>query len=75
MAIDEKVKEILQFVFELDGNSDVSSLSIDTVSDWDSMKQVAIVSALENEFDLFIEIEDAEKMTSYVQIVDYLNKN
>lgn len=74
MANEEKVKEILQFVFELDENTDVTSLSIDTIKDWDSMKQVAIVSALENEFDLFIEIEDAEKMTSYSQIMAYLNQ-
>lgn len=72
MDIEDKVKEILQFVFELSEEHDVTSYSVDTVDEWDSIKQVAIITALENEFEQFIEIETAEQLTSYTKIINYL---
>ena len=72
MEIKNKIAEILRFVFELSDDIEVSSLSADNRSDWDSMKQVTIVSALESEFDIFIEVDDAASLMSYEKIVSFV---
>lgn len=41
----------------------------------DSLDIVELVMALEEEFDLEIPDEDAEKITTVGQAVDYINKN
>lgn len=73
--MESKVKEILCFVFSINEDYDMSKVNIDMIDSWDSMKQVAIVSAIENEFDLFIEVEDAISLTSYEKIIQYLESN
>lgn len=70
-----KVKEILCFVLNLGQDYDMSEANIDVIKSWDSIKQVSIISAIENEFDLFIEVEDAINLTSYEKIIQFLEEN
>ena len=39
---------------------------------WDSLGQVNLMMALEQSFDLYIEVEDFEKLKSVPTILDYL---
>lgn len=40
---------------------------------WDSLGHVNLMMALEQTFDIYIEVEDFEKLTSVRAIVDYLS--
>ncbi len=71
MEINNKVKEILQIVFGVDYAHTVNVFNAETIDGWDSMKQVLLISALENEFDAFIEADEATSLTSYKKIVEY----
>ncbi|VAW56949.1 hypothetical protein MNBD_GAMMA07-2579 [hydrothermal vent metagenome] len=75
MSQENKIREILSFIFDLDNDADFESLSIEANASWDSMKQVTIITALENEFDLFIESDDAVNLTSYTKILQYVERN
>lgn len=57
---DEKVTENAKFIEDLGA---------------DSLDQVELVMALEEEFDTEIPDEEAEKITTVQQAIDYINKN
>ena len=73
MSVEDQVSEIMSFLFKIDVCS-VSDLNIESISEWDSMKHVALIAALENEFDLFIEVDDAVDLTSFTKIILYLKQ-
>jgi acyl carrier protein len=72
----DKVIEIMAQVMnvkasDLDGNS-----SPDTIEDWDSLKHMSLVLALENQFDMqFSEDQITAEMLSVQQIVDVISAN
>lgn len=67
-----KVREILSFLLELPENTIYEELTSDSVSGWDSMKQVILIGAIENEFDIYIDAKDAASLNSYKSLVKYL---
>ena len=72
MDIETITKNIFQEVFPLADNRQPESISIDSEPSWDSMKQLTIITAIENEFDIFIDAADAAKLTSFKRITDFL---
>ncbi len=72
------IEDIFKSVLELDETVDVNSISRDGQQNWDSMAHVALVSALDDEFDLVIGIKDAIRITTFPDCVtvirDYLEK-
>jgi len=75
MSQTQTIEKILSFVLNISGDYDFNSLSIDTNQNWDSMKHVTIITAIENEFDIFIEADDATLLTSYEKIMNYVKSN
>ena len=73
MSIEERVKKIV--VEQLGVNEDEVSNESSFVDDLgaDSLDTVELVMALEEEFDTEIPDEDAEKITSVQQAIDYVN--
>ena len=71
----EKVKYILQIVLKLNSIESVDDVSMDKLFNWDSMAHLSIVTGIENEFDIFIEADEAEQLTSYNNILQFLNKH
>jgi len=69
------VKEIILAVIEIKDKNLVEQLSMDNEESWDSMKQLTIITALENEFDIFIEASEASNLTSYDLILDFVNNH
>lgn len=45
---------------------------IDQVDEWDSLAQINIISQLEKEFSIFVEIEAFEKLLSVQDIIDLI---
>jgi len=69
------VKDIILAVIEIKDKNLVEQLSMDNEESWDSMKQLTIITALENEFDIFIEASEASNLTSYDLILDFVNNH
>lgn len=70
----ERVKEIMADIMLLDPASIDERSSMDTVERWDSLAQINLVSALEEEFGVTFEVEDFETMTSFRSIMDALTE-
>lgn len=63
--IDERIKDVMAGVFEIDValiNEDSTQASIDT---WDSIKTLDLIVALEEEFEVSIPLEEVGNMTSF----------
>jgi acyl carrier protein len=73
--IDERVKKIV--IEQLGAKEDEVSNSSSFVDDLgaDSLDTVELVMALEEEFECEIPDEEAEKITTVQQAIDYVNSN
>ena len=74
-SIEDRVQKIV--VEQLGVKEDVVTPSASFVDDLgaDSLDTVELVMALEEEFECEIPDEDAEKITSVQQAIDYINAN
>lgn len=70
--VDEKLINLLSNVFNISTNSVVPELTKDDVGSWDSLKQMDLVTSIEREFDLTLDIPDIIRMTSVKEIAGVL---
>ena len=75
MSVEEKVKEIIVDQLGVDENQVVESASFIEDLGADSLDTVELVMALEEEFDIEISDEDAEKISKVQDAIDYINNN
>lgn len=71
--------EKLNIVFAEVFSVEVSALNADfdknSVDSWDSVHQLSLTSAVEDEFDIMLDAEDILGFTSYVNAKDILIRN
>ena len=72
MSLDEKVKEIIVNELGVDANEVVPEASFINDLGADSLGTVELVLAFEKEFGIEIPEEDAEKLTSVGDAINYL---
>ncbi len=72
MSVEEKVKEIIVDQLGVDEKQVNSEASFIDDLGADSLDTVELVMALEEEFDIEIPDEDAEKITTVQNAVDYI---
>ncbi len=70
--MEERVKAILADIFMIDPSEIGSHTSMETLAQWDSLAQIDIVSALEEEFGVTFEVEDFELMTEFSAVMETL---
>ena len=73
-AVDEKVKQIIVEQLGVDEGEVTSSASFVDDLGADSLDTVELVMALEEEFEIEIPDEDAEKITTVHQAIEYINE-
>lgn len=66
MLGEERLREVVAAMLELDPGDVGPSTSTDTVPTWDSVRHMNLVIALEQAFDITIPDEDVADMTSYL---------
>jgi len=71
----ERVKQIISTLFNVDEGSLTSESSAKDISAWDSMGQLMLILELEQQFDIQIPPERAEKLISISQIVDFVEES
>jgi acyl carrier protein len=74
-SVEEKVKHIIVEQLGVDAEEVKAEASFVDDLGADSLDVVELVMALEEEFGLEISDEDAEKLASVKQAVDYIQKN
>ena len=63
--IEKKLKNVFSVVFELDSNSINENSSPDNIDNWDSLKHMMLISALEEEFDVQFSDEEMLELLNY----------
>ncbi len=75
MSVEQRVKEIIVDQLGVDEKQATGTASFIDDLGADSLDQVELVMALEEEFDIEIPDEDAEKIATVQNAVDYINNH
>ena len=74
-SIEERVKNIIVESLNVDADKVTSDASFVDDLDADSLDQVELILALEEEFDTQIPEDEASKITTVGEAIDYLKKH
>lgn len=69
-----KFNGIVSKFLRIDVNEIQNNLSPDNTINWDSLTHISIITAIESNFDISININDVEKMDSIGNMKEILNK-
>ena len=75
MSVEEKVKEIIVDQLGVDENQVTANAAFIEDLGADSLDTVELVMALEEEFDVEISDEEAEKISKVKDAINYINNN
>ena len=75
MSVEDKVKKIIAEKLSVDLNEVVPGASFVDDLGADSLDLVELIMSMEEEFDIEIDDEDAEKMLTVKDAMDYINKH
>lgn len=70
----EKLNNIFCEVFSVEASALNSDFNKDTVEGWDSVRQLSLTSAVEDEFDIMLDAEDIIGFNSYERVKEILKK-
>lgn len=70
--MEDKLKEIMSTVFQVSTEEINESTSQKTIEKWDSLNQLNLVVALEDEFDVFFEPEEIGKMITFNAVLEII---
>ncbi|MCP4668573.1 MAG: acyl carrier protein [Deltaproteobacteria bacterium] len=73
-AVEEKVRKIICEQLDVDEKDVTLEASFADDLGADSLDQVELIMAMEEEFDVSISDEDAEKIATVQDAIDYVNK-
>ena len=62
---ENKLKQVLADVFGIEASAIDENTSVDTIQEWDSLKHLNLVLALESEFDISLTEEQTVEILSY----------
>ena len=74
MNLYDRVRATLAATLKVPESSITATLRDEDLAAWDSLGHVNLMMALEQTFDLYIEVEDFENLKSVPAIVDYLGR-
>ncbi|HIF63058.1 MAG TPA: acyl carrier protein [Deltaproteobacteria bacterium] len=69
LKIEQKVREIMSGIFAVDEADLDENSSLETVENWDSLQHVNLIMALEEDFGVQIDVDDALEMVSFPEVV------
>lgn len=74
MELDEKLRDLLASVFDLDSDQINADSNVDNVEGWDSVNHMHLVVALEEEFGIEFKDDEAVELISFELIRSYLKE-
>lgn len=72
--MEERVKAIMADILSIEESAIHDQSSMDTIERWDSLAQIDVITALEEEFGVTFEVEEFQTMTSFSDIIDILSE-
>lgn len=66
--IDERIKDVMSAVFGVDADTINEDSSQDNIEEWESIKTLDLIVALEEEFGVTIPLEEVGNMTNFKYI-------
>jgi len=72
--MEEKIKELLVEILNIDLSSIDEATSMDNTASWDSMNHLNICFSLEQEFGISLEVDEMESMISFYDIIRVVEK-
>lgn len=72
--MEDRIKQVMADVLELNKNLIDNKTSIENVNAWDSLKQMNLLIALEEEFDFEFEDDEMTNLISYSRIKNAIAK-
>ena len=70
----ERLRVIFRKSLEVDADFPVDSLEYRGIEKWDSLAHMSLIAALEDEFDVMIDIDDVIDMSSFAKAREILGK-
>ena len=61
----EKLFQIFEIVFEINSKDQITKQKRLANSEWDSLRHVSLITAIESEFDIKFSIEEMDAISSY----------
>lgn len=71
--MEDKLREIMADILNVPPDEISSDTSADSVASWDSLAQINLASAIEEEFGISFSVQEIEAMKSYDDIVSTLS--
>lgn len=71
----EKLEQVFRAVFELPADADVQNIRQIGFRKWDSLGHVLLISAIESEFGIQLELATIVQLTSFESVQLYLTEN
>lgn len=72
MALQERLRTVFVDSLGLDGTVDVEQLKYRDIEEWDSVGHMALVAAIEDEFDVDLDTDQVIDMSSFKVALDML---
>ena len=72
--MEDKIRKVMAATFNVDMSQIHERTSVDTLEEWDSLKHMTLVIALEEEFDVEFDHSEYLNLTNFVSIRQYLEK-
>ena len=63
--MDERIKQVMGAVLSVDPSSIGDDASPGTIEQWDSLRQMNLILALEEEFEIRFPVEDMDQLISF----------
>jgi acyl carrier protein len=71
--MEDKLREIMADILNMPAEEISSDTSADSVASWDSLAQINLANAIEEEFGISFSVQEIEAMKSYDDIVSTLS--
>ena len=72
--MEEQVKRVMADVLDIDPQSIDDATAKDNTASWDSLNQVNLVIALEQEFGVAFDISEIDAMLSFADIIEIIER-
>jgi len=69
----EKLKELFADTFDIDEDDVTDETSKDSLASWDSLNHLRLVTALEQDFEIALTMEEINSMTTYAKVSEYVS--
>lgn len=75
MSLEPRIRAVFTEVLDLDSDTDFASLKYNVHPTWNSLAHLALISGLENEFDIAFEMDEILGMSDFAKAVDYVGRH